>query len=457
MSNDTTAQGVLFKGLAKKPVVAQFDQEHASSDGGALLLKACDKRLGLSSALAACFRDDRQASKVRHSYEELLQQRLFGIACGYADGNDSARLADDPIFKLLTGRDPIDGAALGSQPTLSRFENAVRRADLMRLSETLADVVIRRHKRRKKKVRRITIDLDPTDDHTHGNQQLAFFNWVYDSWCYLPLAGFLTFDDEPEQYLFCYLLRSGIAAAKQGCLGMLKRLLPRLRHAFPKARIRIRLDAGFKGPELYEFFESERLEYVVCMATNPILKQHAEPLLEPLRQAVAAGEEHSPRFGECRYRARSWKRKRRVIIKADIAQHPGREPKDNPRFIVTNLRGSRKTLYEAVYCARGDVENRIKELKRGLEIDRTSCTSFKANQLRVLMTAAAYVLMQELRLRARGTSCARAQVDILRLRLLKLGAWIESSVRRVVLHLPVTTAYAYEWKRIARSVGAVPT
>jgi len=457
MSKHITQQGVLFRGLSKKAVVARFDQEQASSDGGAVLLKACDERLGLSAALTACLWDDRQQAKVEHSYQEIFQQRMFGIACGYADGNDAARIADDPVFKLLAGRDPVAGSALASQPTLSRFENAVSSGELLRMSETLADAVIQRHRRRKRKVRRITIDLDPTEDATHGGQQLSFFNRLYDSHCYLPLAGFLSFDNEPQQYLFCCLLRAGNAVAKVGCLSLLKRLLPRLRKAFPKAKIRIRLDAGFTGPELYEFFEAERLEYVVCMGKNAVLLRFAESLMAPLRDALEAGEDIVPRFGECRYAAGSWKHERRVIIKADIALHPGRKPKDNPRFIVTNLKTTPKFIYKKVYCARGDIENRIKELKLGLEIDRTSCTSFKANQLRVLMTAAAYVLMQELRSHARHTGCARAQVNTLRLRLLKLGVWIESSLRRIVLHLPMSTPYADDWRRIARSVGAVPT
>ncbi len=457
MSNDITKQCVLFKGLTKKALIARFDQEQASSDGGAVLLKACDERLGLSAAMAVCLRDARQQAKVAHSYEEIFQQRMFGIACGYADGNDAARIADDPVFKLLAGRDPVSGSALASQPTLSRFENAVSSGELLRMSEALAASVIQRHRRRKRKVRRITIDLDPTEDATHGGQQLSFFNRLYDSWCYLPVAGFLSFDNEPDQYLFCCVLRSGSAVAKTGCLSMLRRLLPRLRKAFPKATIRIRLDAGFTGPELYEFFEAEHMEYVVCMGKNSVLLRFAEPLMAPLREALEAGEDLIPRFGECHYKARSWNRERRVIIKADIALHPGRKPKENPRFIVTNLKTTPRFIYQKVYCARGDIENRIKELKHGLEIDRTSCTSFNANQLRVLMTAAAYVLMQELRLQARRTGCARAQVNTLRLRLLKLGVWIESSVRRIVLHLPASTPYADDWRRIAISVGAIPT
>ena len=457
MAYDTTKQSVLFEHLSKKAVTVKFDQDHASSDGGAVLLKACDEKLKLSKALVSCLSDGRQQSKVTHSLEELFQQRLFAIACGYADGNDAARLAGDPVMKLMAGRDPVTGGSLASQPTLSRFENAVRPREMLRLSEALADAVIARHKGRKKQVRRITIDLDPTDDPTHGAQQLAFFNRFYDTSCYLPLAGFLTFDDEVEQYLFCYVLRPGNVPAKRGAIHVLKRLLPRLRRAFPGVRLRIRLDAGFSGPELYAFFEAQKLDYVVGMAKNAWLKSLAEPLMAEARCDFEAGQQPSRRYGECAYQAGSWPHERRVIVKAEVTAHVGRQPKDNPRFVVTNLKSTPRHVYEAVYCARGDVENRLKELKLGLEIDRTSCRRFLANQFRVLLTAAAYVLMQELRLKARRTGCARAQVGSLRLRLLKLGAWVESSVRRIVVHLPIGTPFADDWLSIARSVGAVAT
>jgi len=457
MSHDTIRQGVLFKGLASRPVTVRFDQAHSSSDGGALLLKALDQQLGLSAGLAGCLRDARQSGNVRHALPALLHQRLFGIACGYADGNDAAGLSADPIHKLLVDRDPLSGPALASQPTLSRFENAMGAQDVLRMAEALAETVIQRHRRRKRRVRRITLDFDPTHDPTHGEQQLTLFNGVYDARCYLPLTGFVSFDDEAEQYLIAYVLRAGNAPAKQGLLSVLDRLLPRLRAAFPKARLRIRLDAGFTGKELYDYFEAKGLEYVVCMARNTALEALAEPLLEPLRKAVADGQAAPATFGECTYRARSWGRSRRVIIKAGIAQHAGRKAKDNPRFLVTNIPGPAQSIYEQIYCARGDVENRIKELKAGLEIDRTSCTSFLANQFRALITAAAYVLMQELRLQARQTSCAGAQVSTLRLRLLKLGAWVEQSVRRIVIHLPLHTPHAQTWRQIARSVGAIPT
>ena len=184
-----------------------------------------------------------------------------------------------------------------------------------------------RRRRRKKSVKRITLDFDPTDDPTHGAQQLTFFNWTYDSWCYLPLTGFMTFDAEPEQYLFFYALRAGNAPAKQGLLGILKRLLPKLRSAFPKAKIRIRLDAGFSGLELYEFFEENRMEYVVCMATNPVLERLAEPLMARYREVLESGGDASAVYGDARYRARSWSQARRVIIRDNIIEHPGRAPR----------------------------------------------------------------------------------------------------------------------------------
>ena len=456
MANDTTKQGVLFKNVSSKSVVARFDQAHASSDGGALLLKACDERLGLSQAMAACLSDRRQSSKVIHSLQQLFQQRMFAIACGYADANDAARLADDPVFKLLLDRDAISGAALASQPTLSRFENTVSRGDALHLGEALSEHVIARHRRRKRKAKLITIDLDPTDDPTHGGQQLSLFNRFYDCRCYLPLAGFLSFDAESEQYLFGYMLRPGNVQAKRGCLGMLKRLLPKLRQAFPRARIRIRLDAGFTGRELYQFFEAEGLEYVVAMAKNSVLEALAEPAMTIVRRD-AENDIETVCYDEARYAAHTWRRQRRVIIKGQITYHAGRTSKECPRFLITNIKGSPQHIYEKIYCARGDVENRIKELKEGLEIDRTSCSRFIANQVRALITAAAYVLFQELRFQARHTRFGKAQVTTIRLHLLKFGAWIESSVRRVVLHLPTSTPFAKEWRQIAKSIGAMPT
>jgi hypothetical protein len=454
---DSTTQTVLFPDLSGKQVVATFDQEHSSSDGGALLLKAVDDRLELSERLAACIDDPRQPGKVRHELQELLRQRMFAIACGYPDGNDAARLADDPIHKLLVERDPVTGDALASQPTLSRFENTPRRTDLYRMADALADVVIERHRcRLRGKVRRITIDMDPTDDPTYGQQEFAFYNGHYRNWCYLPMVVTLTFNDEREQYVVGVVLRPGNVHASQGTIGILHRLLAKLRKAFPKSRLRVRLDGGFATPEVFDFLEDERVEYLVAMAKNKRLGPQGRRLLAKARRRAKQTGKTAHFYGETHYAARKWKRgKRRVIYKAEVVCLPGREPRDNLRFVVTNLSQSPRWIYQ-IYRQRGDDENRIKELHYGLELDRTSCSRFLANQLRVLLTTAAYVLMQELRRQARGTACEAAQVTTLRERLLKLGAWIEVSVRRVVVHLPRSCGWTPCWMRIAARVGAVP-
>jgi hypothetical protein len=446
----------MFPGLFRKRVVARFDQLHGSSDGGALLLKAVDLRLGLTEQLAGCLRDGRDPNKITHELEELLMQRVFAIACGYPDGNDAARLAQDPVHKMLVGRDPVDGDPLASQPTLSRFENSVSRGELYRMGETLADVVVERHRRRLRgRARYITIDLDPTEDPTHGAQQLSFFNGYYDSSCYLPVVGFLSFDDEPDQYLFTSVLRPGNATDKRGALAILGRIVRRLRLAFPRARFRVRLDAGFASAEIFAFLENQGdVDYAVAMPRNSVLLRRIKKLMRKARRLSRESGQTAHVYGECRYAARKWGKKRRVIVKAEVVRHPGREPKENPRFVVTNLAQTPKWVYERVYCERGDVENRLKELHHGLEMDRTSCTSFWANQLRVLLTAAAYVLMQELRLRAARTSCARAQVQTLRERLIKIGAHVVESVRRVVLHLPASYPFLDSWRSVAFSLGA---
>lgn len=419
--------------------MAKFDQRQGSSDGGAILLRAADQRLGLTSALACALEEERQSNKIKHELSELVTQRVMAIACGYPDTNDVARLGSDPVHKLLVGRDPIQGEDLASQPTLSRFENSRDRKQLFRVSEALADCVIERHGRRLRgRARRVTIDLDPTDDPTHGAQQLSFFNRHYDTYCYLPMVGFLSFDQEAEQYLVTAVLRPGNAPGWAGAVGILRRLIWRVKRAFPGARIRVRLDGGFACPAVLDFLDCEpKVEYIVNMAANAVLKRKAEWAMKRARRAsqVSAQTEHV--YGECLYATRkTWPWERRVIYKAEVVRVANKEPKDNPRFVVTNLRQSPQWIYEKVYCLRGDVENRIKELHDGMQIGRTSCSNFWANTFRVILTAAAYVLMQEMRLHLAPTRYARAQVSSLRERFLKLGAQLVVSVRRIVLHLP---------------------
>ena len=455
MNHESTTQSVLFPALFSKPVVAKLDEEHGSSDGGALLLKGIDERLGLSRALAGCLRDSRQAGKVRHETIELMRQRIFAIALGYPDGNDARELSDDPLHKLAVGRDPVQGASLASQPTLSRFENEAGRVDLFRMADALADAVIERHRRRLgRRCKRITLDFDPTDDPTHGQQEFTFFHGYYDTYCYLPLIGTMAFNDEKEQYLICAMLRPGNSAAHLGLVSVLRRVLEKLWAAFPKARIRVRLDGGFGAPHV---LDENGVEYVVGLSATKPLKKRSRRTLGTARRRFRETGETVPVYGDTLHKTKTtWPHKRRVIFKAEVVQLPDRKPKDNLRFVVTNLRSSPRHVY-GIYTDRGDAENRIKELKNDLAIDRTSCSRFLANQLRVLLTAAAYVLMQELRLHARHTDCARAQVSTLRLRLLKLAAWVEVSVRRVVVHLPRSFPGRTAWIRISASVGALPS
>ena len=439
-----------------KLVVARFDTPHASSDGGAVLLKAIDAQIRLSERLVRCLRDRRQPSKVQHSLVDLLRQRLFGLACGYPDCNDAARLADDPIHKLLLDRDPLSGPTLGSQPTLSRFENAVGPMALYRLADALADTVLEFHQRRLRgRVTRVTIDLDQTDDPTHGQQELALFNGFYDPWCYLPLIATVTFNDEPAQYAVAALLRPGRRASGREVVAVLRRLLAKVRAAFPKAQLCVRLDAGFAGPVLLDFLAAAGIEYVVALQGYAPLAKRVRRLQGRARMLARASGQSVRLFGETRYAAKSWSHKRRVIMKAEVLRYPGRPSKDNPRFVVTNLPQPPEVVY-TIYCGRGDMENRLKELQHGLAMDRTSCSRFAANQLRLLLALAAFVLFQVLQSHAGRTDCAEAQVSTLRERMIKLAAWVTRSARRIVLHLPLNAPWLRTWRQIAAAVAAAP-
>jgi len=286
---------------------------------------------------------------------------------------------------------------------------------------------------------------------THGAQQLSFFNGHYDSWCYLPVLGFVSFSEEAE---CAAVLRPGNVGAAVGAVGLLRRLVRMIGCYFPGVSLRVRLDGGFAHPAVLDFLDGQpKLEYVVAMAKNAVLKRIPAPGIRRARQLSRRSRKTEHIYGKVRYAVRKWRCPRRVVIKAEVVRAPGKDPKDNPRFVITNLKQSSQWIYQQVYCQRGDIENRIKEL-HDLEIDRTSCSRFWANQLRVLLTTAAYVLLQELRLRAAGTDCARAQVGTLRDRLLKLGTRVMVSVRRIVVHLPASFPLQPTFGRIAMSFGA---
>jgi hypothetical protein len=454
MATACIAQSTLQVHGISKPIVARFDQPHASSDGGALLLKAVDERLGLTWRLASALRDRRQPGKVAHPLRDLLRQRVFGLACGYADCNDAARLAHDPIHKLLLDRDPLAGAALGSQPTLSRFENAVGRADLYRLGTALVDTVLSSHRARwGEGARLITIDLDATDAPTHGQQEFAFFNGYYDTWCYLPLLATVTFNTEPIQHVVAGLLRPGTGASTRGVRGLLRRLFTKLRTLFPRARLRVRADAGFADSKLLSFLDRAGVEYVLGLPGNRRLDKRVRRLLGRARMQARTTGETATLYGETRYAARRGDRTRRIIMKAEGLCYPGRARKDNPRFLVTNLPHRPATVYTRLYCGRGDMETRLKELQQGLAMDRTSCSRFLANQLRLLFSVAAYVLFQALQSVGRASVLGAAQVWTVRERLVKIAVWVERSVRRIVLHLPQAFPWRDAWCALAQTLA----
>ena len=455
MSEHSTTTQVLFSDSFVKPLLARFDQPRSSSDAGAVLVRALDDRLGITEALAGALPDSRDPNRVQHSQLDLVRQRVYAIACGYEDGNDAARLRFDPTQRLLLGRDPLEGPALGSQPTISRFENRHELRNLITAGEALIDTIIAAHRKRLgKRVKRITIDLDGTVDPAYGHQQGVLFNAYFDRHCLYPLLATIQFDREHDQHLVAALWRAGTATASLGLRAILRRLLPRLHAAFPGAKIRVRADAGFAIPKVYTYLERHALEYVIGFPNNKKLAKLTQPLLERARAISAATGESAKAFGDTRYQADSWPRPRRLIIKAEVTRYPGREARDNPRFVITNLKGRPEAIYRRIYAARGDMENRVKEAKDALRIDRLSCSSMLANQLRLLLTLSAFALFQQLRLHATGTELANAQMGTLRERLLKLAGVFQSSRRRITLRLSAHAPNQLAWQRIAYSLQA---
>lgn len=465
--NEKIVQPLIWDDMFDKPVAVKFTAERQTSQAGLLLPAAVDRRWGLTGRIAAGLRDRRDPDLIQHTLGDLLRQRLFGLLGGFADANDAARLKNDPAFRLLLGRSlEAEEDALASQPTLSRFENALGVGSLMRWACTLTASVLERQRERRGKVRRITLDLDPTEDPTHGQQEFSFFNSHYDNWCFLPLLAFATFHDkdnreEPERYLLAALLRRGNANAALGFAGLLRRLVQRCRDIFPEARLRVRLDGAYATPEVFVLLEAElKVEYVVNMGKNDVLKRAAEPLLQRARLAAILSGKSERVFGEIQYAAQTWNGvSRRAVIKAEVTidpRDPEKDLKDNPRIVITNLKSLPEHVYCENYCPRGAMEKEINELKSGLYMDRTSCTDFRANQVRVLLAATAYALVQALRTQARGTCVERWEVGQLRARLFKAAAIVSESTRRWVLKLSKFAPDLNLFSRVARCCHAAP-
>lgn len=438
---ECTRSALPFSSAKRRSVTAEFTGGSITSDAGVLLLREADRQIGLLNALDAAIPDPRHPAFVVHPQRTLLAQRVFGIACGYEDLNDHQHLRDDPLWQAATDHPGSDTAlSLASPPTLCRLENRVNRASLVRMAAVLVEQFIASYATPPD---HLTLDFDATDDLVHGEQEKRFFHGYYDGYCFLPLYVFCG-----SQLLVAYLRPANIDASRHTG-AILKLLVTRLRQVWPHVGITIRGDGGFCRWRLMRWCDSNDIRYVLGLARNAVLARDAAPWLEQVATAHRLDGQSHRVFGTLSYRAKSWDRSRRVIVKAEHLRGAD-DGKSNPRFVVTNLAGDPATLYEQIYCQRGDMENRIKEQQLGLFADRTSCHDFVANQFRVLLAAAAYVLVEHLRRTAlAGTDLAHAQTETIRLRLFRLGALVQTSVRRIVVRL----AGGYPWKDLFARVA----
>ena len=419
-----------FANLDSRSVVAEFSAGPMTSDGGSLLLREIDRATDLCSSISRALCDRRDQAKVHHGQQELLRQRLFAIAMGYEDANDHQSLRFDPGLKTAVGRLPETDPPLASQPTLSRFENRVGNCELRRLSDALMDAYVAAHPAPRKV---IVLDMDATDDPVHGMQQLSFFHGYYDQYMLHPLLIF----DGLTGFPVAAVLRPGNAHASKGAAAILKRIIRRLKRAYPKATILVRADAGFSVPAIYRLLEREKVKYTIGLITNERLRKRAANLVLKAEKEFAQTGEKQRLFGSFYHRAGSWQRSRRVIAKVERLSRGL-----NTRFVVTNILESAEGVYDSIYTGRGDAENRIKELKVHLKADRLSCTRFRANQFRLLLHTFAFVLLWHLRRSLAGTELAAATVDTLKLKLLKIAARVVQSVRRILFTMP--RAYPYQ-------------
>ena len=411
-----------FSFYRHRPIRADFSGGQITSDAGLLPLRAFDHRYGLTRGLAQRVCDPREEERVRHSVSSLFRQRLYQIIAGYEDANDADRLRHDPAFQILADQ-PL-GEPLGSQPTLSRWENSPSPRDLLKLQDALLDWFVKICGKQVRKRGEILLDVDSTDDPTYGQQQLSFFNGGYDQHMYHPLLIF-------ERHSGCLLaarLRQGRAASNARIIPLLLRIVPRLQREFPKARIKLRADAGFAMPLLYEFCEFFGIQYTIGIGTNSRLQGPAQRLQCRLARRYRRTAEPQRSFSSFRYRAHSWSHQRRITYKAEHTAAG-----TNLRFLVTNLAGCSRSIF-SFYNDRGECENRIEEFKNGFAADRLSCHRFRANAFRLLLHSFAYNLVNLFRLQW-PPSMRSAQIETLRIQLFKIGARIRQTARCIRIHL----------------------
>jgi hypothetical protein len=432
-----TDQMMLFKDFFGKKVAADFNGGEISSDAGLLFLRETEAQIGIINRIADVISDQRHPSYVKHQIVHLLSQRVFQIAAGYEDANDSDSLKEDPILKLACEKDD----SLASQPTISRFENAPSRSTLYRIGAALVDAFIASYDTPPKA---IILDLDDTDDPTHGNQQLSLFNAYHDCYCYTPLHIY----EGKSGKLVSTILRPGKRPSGKEIVMILKRLVQKIRLAWPGVGILLRGDSHFSAPEVYAFCDTHDIKYVFGFKPYKPLMKKAENLMTQARESYQRSGKPVKFYGEITYQAKSWPDAKRIICKAEYNDKGA-----NTRFIITNLKHNRYSfIYKTVYCGRGAMELMIKEHKNHLLSDRTSCSSFAANQFRLFMHSIAYMLLHTFRQRhLQSTEFSKAQFNTIRLKLIKIGARVRTLSTRIKIHLPTAYPCKKDFESIWRS------
>jgi hypothetical protein len=432
--------------VSGKPVHVRFDGGRMTSDAGILLLAAIEQRLGIAARLADCIDDPRAQERVRHGLAEMIRYRALLIAAGYPDGNDCDALKSDPAFKMAVGHLPESGTDLCSQPTISRLENLPGPTALKRMMAAMVELFCDSFGQ---VPRRLVLDIDDTEDRVHGGQQLALFNAYYDSRRFQPIHIYEASTGKPV----AIILRSGKTPDGAAVALVLRHVIGHIRARWPAVEIIVRGDSHYARPEAMAWCERPRVGYIFGLAGNSVLRRRVGNLAEDAALGRIDGEaDKVRRYGEFRYAATSWKIERRVIARVEA----GPQGADS-RFVVTNLNGLPKTLYEKVYCARGQAENLIKAHKLHLASDRTSCHKATANQFRLLIHTAAYWLLLSLRDLAPRTSFWRdAQFDTIRLCLIKVAGRVTEMVTRIKIALPTGFPYQAGFAQLAGRIAKLP-
>jgi hypothetical protein len=429
-----------------KPVQVAFDGGRLTSDGGVLVLAEIERRLGIAERLAGCLKDPRTPERVQHGLAEMIRFRALLIAAGYEDANDCDALRADPAFKMAVGRLPETGADLCSQPTISRLENLPGPTALKRMMAAMVELFCESFA---EVPQRIVLDIDDTEDRVHGHQQLSLFHAHYDSRCFLPMHIYEATTGKPV----AMILRPGKTPDGAEVALVLRHVVKAIRARWPRVDILVRGDSHYARHEAMTWCERSRVGYVFGLAGNQVLLAKVAALAEDAALGRVGGEgDKVRRFGEFRYAARSWKVERRVIGRVEASPRGS-----DSRFIITNLAGTPRWLYESVYCARGQAENLIKAHKLHLASDRTSCTKATANQFRLLIHTAAYWLLHTLRGLAPKTSFWRdAQFDTIRLALVKVAARVTEMVTRIKVALPSCYPHQPSWALLADRATRLP-